>query len=145
MDQDLRGLFERALEDEPVPPPGDLAGAAMAQGTRIRRRRTLLASGGAAAGVVLILVAVLGLTRPAPVPSAPMAAAESPAPAGDACRMPVSGYAAVAGVTLREDVTEAQRAAIQSQLRADPLVRVVSFHAAVPDAQFRLLWQSAPG
>ncbi|MET0494478.1 MAG: permease-like cell division protein FtsX [Actinoplanes sp.] len=145
MDQDLRGLFERALEDEPVPPPGDLAGAAMAQGTRIRRRRTLLAGGGAAAGVVLILAAVLQLTAPAPQPAAPMAAAETPAPAGDACRMPVSGHAAVAGVTLREDVTADQQAAIQSRLHADPLVRVVSFHAADAYTRFSMLWSSPPG
>jgi hypothetical protein len=53
VDQNLRVLFERALGDEPVPSPGDLAQEAMVQGTRLRRRRSLLA-GGAAAGVVAV-------------------------------------------------------------------------------------------
>lgn len=145
MDQDLRRLFERALADEPVPPPGDLAGAAMAAGTRMRRRRGLLAGGGAAAGVVLILAAVLSLTRPAPPPSAPMVA-PTPAPVGDVCTMAVNGAATVASVHLREDATEDQQAAIGKKLRADPLVRVVSFED--PDragARFRVPWPDASG
>jgi hypothetical protein len=48
-------LFERALDDEPVPPPGDLAQEAMAERARLRRRRGLLA-GGSAAGVLAVLV-----------------------------------------------------------------------------------------
>jgi cell division transport system permease protein len=146
MDQDLRGLFESALEDEPVPPPGDLAREAMAEGSRLRRRRGLLAAAGTAAGVVLILVATLHLAGPAPQRGTPMAAAETPAPVGDVCTMPVNGESVVASVHLREDITDRQRADVQAALRADPLVRVVTIEN--PDqaiTKFRLLWQDAPG
>ncbi|MEH1166164.1 hypothetical protein V6V47_12335 [Micromonospora sp. CPCC 205539] len=60
MDQNLHLLFDRALADEPVPPPGDLAARAMATGAGLRRRRHgLLAAG--AAGVATILA--LGVVK----------------------------------------------------------------------------------
>jgi hypothetical protein len=65
VDQTLRVLFERALDDEPVPPPGDLAQEAMAHGARLRRRRGLLV-GGSAAGVLALLATVVALNMTAP-------------------------------------------------------------------------------
>lgn len=116
MDQSLRVLFERALDDEPPPPPGDLAREAIAGGLR-RRRRRLLA--GAAAGLVMVLsaaVAVNLVAAPGPAPPTAMTLASKAE-----CR----GARYVQGmisIYLRSDVTDEQRADLDSWLRSDPRV-----------------------
>jgi cell division transport system permease protein len=138
MDQDLRVLFERALSDEPVPPPGDLAQEAMAGGRR-RRHRRLLAGG--VAGVVIALAAVVAVdvaTAPPSTPTAMSLAIRS------GCGQPVEVEDEIA-VFLREDVTDRQRADLDESLRSDPRVwqvRFVTREAAYE--KFKEVYRDAP-
>ena len=147
MPYDLRDLFDQALHDEPVPPPGDLAGAAMARGRRIRRRRGLLVGGSAAAVVaaaVLGLNLILAPSEPAAEPLTPVAAAMLRAP-GAGCTWPVQDDASEVAVFLTGEVTEAQRTALQSSLQTDPRVRDLRFESrAEAYERFRELWKDSP-
>jgi cell division transport system permease protein len=147
VDQDLRDLFDRELEDEPVPPPGDLARTAMASGTRLRRRRSLLAGGAAVAVAVLATIVGLNVAAPADQPIPPVAAAAALPQAGrtQPCTLPAQGPTKVVAIFLREDITEAQRSAVYTELTSDPLVRSVRFESREQAFQkFKELWKDDP-
>jgi hypothetical protein len=142
----LKDLFDRALDDEPVFPDGGFVQQAMAQGGGIRRRRRALLIGGATA-VAAAVVAVLNLT-PAPAgrpPQASAAAVALMAQAEPQCTWSVSEYATDVGIFLRPDITWQQRDALRDALRADPLVRNLSFESH-EDAyeRFKKLWHDSP-
>jgi cell division protein FtsX len=125
MSETITALFERALEDEPVPPPGDLAGAAMADGARIRRRRRLTAGSAVAAVAVALTAGTLALLPGGPPPS-------SPAGAAPGCY--VVAY-------LLDDVTDAQRVAVSDYLRADPHVAAFAYESKETAIQrFHRMW-----
>jgi cell division transport system permease protein len=146
VEQDLRQLFERALDDEPVPPPGDPAQTAMTRGTRLRRRRRLLTGGGAAAAVA-VLATIVGLNVAAPADEAiPTAAAAAAMPtARPTCTLPVGHAADTASIFLSPDVTDAQRQVIGTTLNSDPGVRTVAFESREQAYQrFKDLWKDSP-
>ncbi|MEU7907965.1 permease-like cell division protein FtsX [Actinoplanes sp. NPDC049118] len=145
MDQNLRSLFERALDDEPVP-PGDPARMAMAQGRRIRRRRGLLVGGSAAVAVVAAVVAVnvaLGPTEPPRTTSA--AAAAMMVPADPACTLPAQDRASDISIFLADDITASQRSGLQAALQADPQVRDLRYDSREEAfTRFKQLWADDP-
>lgn len=137
MDQNFRGLFERALDDEPVPPPGDLARAAMAQGARLRRRRYLI--GGTAAAVSLAVAAAGASALADPAPPAPAAAGNCATAVADRQPPDVS-------VFLRTDATDAQRAALDVALSRDPRVLAYRYEGREHAFErFHELWRDDPG
>ena len=140
MDQNLRGLFEQALDTEPVPPPGDLAGAAMAQGTRLRRRRHLIGGTATAASLAVAAVAAANLTGgPAPAVTTP---AGEPAVT---CSASSDRWAPRVSIFLRTDVTEAQRAALDAILGGDRRVRDHHYESPQEAFQkFEVLWRDDP-
>jgi hypothetical protein len=142
---DLRDLFDQALDDEPAFSPP--AAEAMARGRRIRRRRGLLAGGSAAVVVVAAVVGLNLILAPADPPAEPLtpvAAAMLRAP-GDGCTWPVQEDASEVAVFLRDDVTAAQRTALQSTLRDDPRVRDLRLESrAEAFERFRELWKDSP-
>jgi cell division transport system permease protein len=144
VDQNLRDLFERALDDEPPPPPGDLAQTAMAQGTRARRRRTLLVGGGAAGvAAVFATVLALNLTSP-PAETAPRLAAAAMAPPSAVCTE-VRRNADDVSVFLRSKVTDQQRQDLSSALKSDPLVLSVAYESREQAYHlFKALWADNP-
>lgn len=143
MRQDLKDLFERALDDEPVL-PGHGVAEAMAEGRRIRRRRRALA-GGSVAAVVVAAVAGLGLAMPAGHGS--VATPAGPDTGRDPARTAVTitiydHWGAVDGICgfgpssslrpqltifLANDMTASRRSALEAALRADPLVGDLRF------------------
>jgi len=141
MEQNLRGLFERALEAELEPPPGELAAAAMAQGTRLRRRRRVLVAGSA---VVAALAAIpfTNLVRPAP-PAASQVM--DPTPPGWQCSGPSVGGRTVT-VLVRGDTTGAQLVALGGALRSDRSVRELKFESVQQAYErFERIWKDSPG
>jgi len=145
MEQNLRGLFERALDDEPVPPPGDPALMAMAQGRRIRRRRGLLATGAAAAAVVAAVVTVNVSVAPAAPPPRISAAQAMMAPADPRCTWPAQDRASTVSIFLAQEVTASQRSDLRAALQADPLVRDLRFEGREEAfARFKQLWADSP-
>jgi cell division protein FtsX len=140
----MRVLFERALDDEPVPPPGDLAQEAMAEGTRLRRRRGLLA-GGSAAGVLAVLVTVVALNMTASrLGTAPESAAMAQ-PASTACVMGVQHDATDVAIFLRDDITDQQSLDLYHALRSDPLVLTTTFESREQQYEkFKALWRDSP-
>jgi len=142
--QDLRGLFERALDDEPAP-PGDPAGQAMAQGRRIRRRRRVLVGGSAAGAVVAVLATLNVALAPAePTPPPVTAAAVMLAARGAPCAETLTRADQVS-VFLDEDISESQRFNLDAALRADPIVRDLRFETREQAyAQFVKLWKDSP-
>ncbi|MCU7722553.1 permease-like cell division protein FtsX [Actinoplanes sp. KI2] len=138
MEQNLRVLFDRALDDEPVLPPGDPARLAMAQGRRIRRRRGLLAAGAVAAAAVAVAVTVNAVWAPAAPPPGFSAAAENPA-----CAAPDGAF--VVAVFLTQGVTAAQRSDLQAALQAYPAVRDLQRESRQEAfARFQQLWKDDP-
>lgn len=139
MVHNLRVLFERALSDEPFPPPGDLAQEAMAGGRRRRRRRHLLAGG--VAGVATALAAVLAVdvaTAPPPTPTMMSLAVRS------GCGQPVEVEDEIA-VFLRADVTDQQRVDLDESLRSDPRVQRVRFETRkAAYEKFKEMYRDAP-
>jgi hypothetical protein len=141
----LKDLFERALEDEPVLPDGDLARQAMTQGRGIRRRRGLLVGGSTAAAVVAVVVALNLTPAPAGPPPHVSAAAARLAQAEPQCTWPVPDDATDVSIFLRQDITGQQREALQEALRADPLVRNVLFETREQAyRKFQELWRDSP-
>jgi cell division transport system permease protein len=146
VEQDLRELFERALDDEPVPPPGDPAQTAMVRGTRLRQRRNLLAGGGAAT-VVAVLATIVGLNLAAPADETipPVAAGVAQPTARPTCTLPVGGATKAASIFLSPDITDAQRQAIYTTLKAEPGVRSVAFESSeLAYQRFKILWKDSP-
>ena len=145
MEQNLRGLFERALDDEPVPPPGDPARMAMAQGRRIRRRRGLLAAGATAAAVVAAAVAVNASVTPAAPPPRISAAQAMMAPPDPGCTWPAQDHASDVSIFLARDITASQRSDLRAALQADPLVRDLRFESRDEAfTRFKRLWADSP-
>ena len=145
MQQNLQDLFEQALADEPVPPPGDPAQQAMADGRRIRRRRGLLAGGTAAAVLVATTLTLNLVVAPDSPPPRVSAAAAAAMPADPACTWPVEEDASDVSIFLTEDITDAQRTALQDALRADPAVRDLRFESRAQAYQrFVELWRDSP-
>lgn len=146
MDQNLRQLFDRALADEPDPPPGDLAGQAMATGTSLRRRRHRLVAASVAGVTTVAALAVVNTATP-PDASTPPATV----PAGfamlvnPACQTPVRDTATDVSIFLRMDVTAQQRNAVNRALEADPAVRTMLFvgHEEA-HARFRKTFEDKP-
>jgi hypothetical protein len=141
---DLKGLFERALHDEPEPPPGDPAGPAMAQGRRIRRRRNVLVGGSATAAVVAVLTLLnVALAPAAPPPPVPAEAA-MPALVTTPCAEPLKKADQVA-IFLADEITSSQRFNLDAALRADPIVRNLQFESRQQAyARFVKLWKDNP-
>jgi cell division transport system permease protein len=145
VDQNLRVLFERALDDEPVPPSGDLAQEAMAHGTRLRRRRGLLV-GGSAAGVLAMLATVVALNMTAPRLGTAAETAAMAQPASTACVMPVQHDATDVAIFLRQDITDQQSLDVYHELRSDPLVLTTTFESREQAYEkFKVLWRDSPG
>jgi hypothetical protein len=145
VDQNLRVLFERALDDEPVPPPGDLAQEAMAQGTRLRRRRGLLV-GGSAAGVVAVLATVVALNMTAPRLGTAAEPAAMAQPASTACVMSVQQDATDVAIFLRLDITDQQTLDVYHALQSDPLVLTSRFESREQAFEkLKVLWRESPG
>ncbi|MEU2613887.1 permease-like cell division protein FtsX [Micromonospora sp. NPDC007271] len=146
MDQNLRLLFDRALADEPEPPPGDLAGRAMATDASRRRRRHRLVAA-AAAGVATI--AALGVVNVATPPGGPTPPETVPAAfatlVNPACESPARNTATDVSVFLTMDVTDQQRSAVNRELAADPVVRTVRFVSREEAlARFRKTFEDKP-
>ena len=126
MTEELRSLLRDELSAERPPPLGDLVGAAVRDGRRIRRRRRVAAFGGgtAVAGVLAVAVALGGPygTTAAP-PSGGERAAASAAPAAD--RVPATPEAML--VLLRDlappgkagDFAKARGTDLQVQMSLD--------------------------
>jgi hypothetical protein len=143
MQQDLRALFERALDDEPVPPPGDPVSQAMSRGRRIRRRRGMLVGGSAALVAVAVVTGLNVALTPAEAPP-PVSAAAMPALVQAPCAEPTRAAEQVA-VFLRQDSTDAQRQALNLALQADPNVRKLRFETREQTyARFVKLWKDSP-
>jgi cell division transport system permease protein len=145
VDQNLRGLFERALETEPAP-PGDFAHEVMIRGTRLRRRRSLLAGGGAAGVVaVLAIVAALNMTAPTSETTPPVARAAMRMQVSAACTLGADRRATDALVFLRADITDQQRLDLDRALQSDPLLRSVRFQSQEQAyARFLEVYKDAP-
>ncbi|RSM70883.1 hypothetical protein DMB66_07995 [Actinoplanes sp. ATCC 53533] len=144
MPHNLHDLFERALDDEPVPPPGDPVRQAMAHGQRIRRRRGLLAGASAAAVVVTAAVALNVVLAPAEPPPVSIAAAMM-APADPACAWPVQDDATDVSIFLNDHITLPQTTELRDALWTDPAVRVVRFESRAQAYQrFKALWADSP-
>jgi cell division transport system permease protein len=131
----LRTLFDRALDDEP-PSRGELAQEAMARG-----RRRLLAGGGAA-GVTTVLVAVIAVSAartPAPEPAEAVAMAIRPACTDVAPRL------VEAALFLRADVTDQQRADLTVWLKSDPRISAVRYESRqAAYEKFKRMYRDAP-
>jgi cell division transport system permease protein len=136
----LRTLFDRALDDEP-PSRGELAQEAMASGRRLRGRRRLLAGGGAA-GVTTVLVAVIAVSAartPAPEPAEAVAMAIRPACTDVAPRL------VEAALFLRADVTDQQRADLTVWLKSDPRISAVRYESRqAAYEKFKRMYRDAP-
>jgi cell division transport system permease protein len=145
VDQNLRDLFERALDAEPAPPPGDLARTAMAQGTRLRRRSTLIVGGGAA-GLVAVIATVLALNLTGPPgETAPRVAAAAMAPASAGCTAAVRKSADDVSLFLLPSVTRQRRDDLGNALAADPLVRSYTFETREQAyRRFKVRWADNP-
>jgi hypothetical protein len=81
---ELRALLRADLGDERPPPLGDVVGAALRDGRRIRRRRRLAAAGSAGAVFVIAAVAAVAVASGAPgrPPAMPAAVAPAVSPPG---------------------------------------------------------------
>jgi hypothetical protein len=149
MDQNLRLLFDRALADKPEPPPGDLAGQAMAAGISLRRRRHRLVAAGMAAVAGVAAIAALGvvkvvtpLERSAPPATVPAAFAMLVNPA---CESPVLDTATDVSIFLTADITDQQRSAVDRVLHADPAVRALVYESREKAfARYKKAFEEAP-
>jgi cell division transport system permease protein len=142
VDQNVHDLFEQALAAEPIPPPGDLAGQAMAHGARLRRRRRM-AGGGAAACVLAVVATIVALNMAAAGDDhLPVVAAG--APVQSTCSAPARPANEVS-IFLRNDITGPQRSDLNDALRANPLVLSVQFESHEQAYEkFKVLWRDSP-
>jgi hypothetical protein len=138
-------MFERALDGEPVPPPGDPVQAAMTHGRRIRRRRGLLAGGSAAAVVVATTLALNLIGGAGEAPRTVSAAVAAAMPADPACTWPVHDDVDDISIFLTDDVTDAERIALREALSADPGVRQLRYESRQQAYErFVRLWKDNP-
>lgn len=147
MEQNLRSLFEQALDDDPEPPAGGGVRDAMAHGRRIRRRRRGLVVGGALAAVAAAVVVTLNVVQaPMATPEVvPAAAGMVMAPAKPNCTWPAQRDVSDVSIFLTAEVTDAERAALEAGLRSDPEVRGLRFEGrADAYARFVALWKDSP-
>lgn len=144
----LRTHLDRALDGEPPPPaPAELARAAMAGGARLRRRRQLTVGGAALAVTVLATVAA-GLAIPvrdAPTP-VPAPAAMGPLGSGLCPEKAAGGAATEVAVFLDAQITDDQRVAVESALRADPRLLTIRYESRQQAYdRFQELYRPSPG
>jgi cell division transport system permease protein len=145
MDQNLRSLFERALDDQPAPPRDDTVRQAMAHGRRIRRRRGLIL-GGSLTAVVAAVVLTLNVLLPQGAPPETVSpAAMMLAPAKPQCTWPAQRDVSDVSIFLTDTATEAQRASVDKALRKDPQVLDVQFESRQGAYErFVKLWKDSP-
>ncbi len=144
MQQNLRSLFDQALDGEPPPPPGDPVHQAMILGRRIRIRRNLLIGGSTATAITAALVAFTLALAPAAPPPVSIPAAMM-APADPACTWPVQDDATDVSIFLTDDITLAQIGTLRDALWSDPVVRAVRFESSSQAYQnFKRLWADSP-
>jgi hypothetical protein len=130
----LRDHFDRAVSDDPGAALDEMAGAAIAEGGRLRRRRNQRAAGGVAAGVIAVIgaVACLNLLPNASKSADPpvtIAAAMMPVTAPSCLRHPVEADATDVVIFLAAAVTDVQRSALDTALRDDPRVDALMFES----------------
>ena len=146
MEPTLREHFDRAVGADPGAPLGEMAGAAIAAGGRLRRRRRSVT--GLAVGLVALAGAGLVLAPDAPGPAGPpvtIAAAMLPATAPSCRPDPVETGATDALVFLTDGAADGRRAAIGTALRDDPRVGAVIFESREQAYQrFRDRWADNP-
>lgn len=147
MDQ-LRTHFEQAFDGEPPPatPGEELARAAIAGGTRLRRRRRLTI-GGAAVAVTALAAVAAGLAVPAPDDTNPVPAPAAMGPMGSGLCAATSADdpATEVAAFLDAQVTDEQRAAIDAALRADPRLSTVRYESRQQAYdRFRELYRDGP-
>jgi cell division protein FtsX len=128
----LRDHFDRAVVDDPGAPLDEMAGAAIAEGDRLRRRRQHRTVISVAAAVVAVTGAVTGLTfvladPRAAEPPVTLAAAMTPVTAASCQQQPVETDATDVIIFLVAGATDTQRSALDTALRADPRVDTVLF------------------
>ncbi|AGZ42269.1 permease-like cell division protein FtsX [Actinoplanes friuliensis] len=145
MDQNLRGLFAEALDDEPALPAGSLAEAAMTDGARLRRKRRLFA-GATAAAVAATVVVALNVIAPGPDPAAQVeAGAALRVPVKPGCSTPADRRATDVSIFLTDDITTGQRDDLRAVLAHDPRVREFRFEDRKEAYQkFVELWKDSP-
>lgn len=150
MAEQLRKHFERAVGDDPHVPAVEVARAAIAEGSRLRRRRHRLTAAGVAAAVVTVAGAVTVLNLPAGAPQRaepPMtvAAAMMPVSAPSCTGQLVEHRATDVVVFLHTEASDRQRTAVGTALEADPVVETV-LHESRSEAyeRFRVLWADSP-
>jgi cell division transport system permease protein len=144
VDQNLRGLFERVLDDEPAPSP-DLARTAMAQGTRLRRRRTLVVGGAGGVVAAIATVLALNLTGTPAAPPPPVAAAGLGIPTATVCTKPVPRTAKDIRFYLRPTATQSQVLELHDGLIADARVESLSFESRQQAYErFKVRWKESP-
>lgn len=144
MEVNLTEQFELAVGGDPGVVPGELARAAIAEGTRLRRRRNRLAAAGVAAGLVLVIGAPVALRSHRAEPPVTVAAAMMPV-AAPSCTRPVERDATDVVVFLRASATESQRSALQAALDRDPRVGTLIFESrAQAYERFRARWAREP-
>jgi cell division transport system permease protein len=136
VDQGLKVLFDRALSNEPLPPPGELAQEAMAGGRRQRRRRHLVVGGAAGVVTALATVFALNVATAEPDTAKAMSFATRPGCTQVATEIPVF---------LNDDITDAQRASLDAWLRSDPRLRQVRYESReTAYEKFRQMYRHAP-
>ncbi|MEU4158000.1 permease-like cell division protein FtsX [Actinoplanes sp. NPDC026670] len=149
MNRDLRDRFDGAVGGDPGVPPGELAMAAIAEGSRIRRRTRIAA--GVATGLVLVAGGAAGAALPwgAPDPAAPapetIAAAMLPVSAPTCSERPVDENATDLAVFLATGATDGQRAEVEAAVHDDARVDVVVFESRDSAYErFADLWADSP-
>ncbi|GLY99179.1 permease-like cell division protein FtsX [Actinoplanes sp. NBRC 103695] len=150
MEQHLRDQFDRAVGDDPGAPLDEMATAAIAAGTRLRERRHYWVPAGVAAGVLVVVGAVAGLTLPLDAsksdePPVTVAAAMVPMTAPACLKRPVETDVTDAVVFLTPEVTDVQRAALDTALSQDPGLAARSYESR-EDAfrRFQIRWKDNP-
>ncbi|MFR9778442.1 permease-like cell division protein FtsX [Micromonospora sp. MS34] len=149
VERHLREHFERAVDDDPGVAPDDMAHAAIIEGVRLRRRRNQLTAAAVAAGMVVVIGAVAGLNLPSGRSAADqpvtVAAAMMPVVAPSCTPRPVERDATDVVIFLGAEITDRQRAALETALSADPQVQNLIFESrGQAYERFRTRWAHNP-
>lgn len=150
MERNLQDQFDRALAGDPGVAPDELARAAIVEGAALRRRRHRLTGVSVAAAVILAAGGATGLNvllraPDAADPPVTVAAAMMPEVAPSCTRQPVQSDATDAMIFLSGAVTDPQRTALDTALRADPRIGAVLYEGRQQAFErFRDLWADNP-